>query len=102
MAKKKVQREVDEVERLQQEVRDLKATNRSMLKRLKKIDREYAAEIEKAHQERALEEDFTRTEGDRPIPCVHCGKGNIVTIDLVGRKFQRCSVCDWKSGRKVS
>lgn len=96
MAKKKHQREIDEVERLQQEIRDLKATNRSMLKRLKKIDREYATEIEKANQDRALEDEYSRTPADRPVPCTHCGKGNIVEIDLLGRKFVRCTICDFR------
>lgn len=98
MARKK---QDDEVERLQKEIRELKATNRSMLKRLKKVDREYAEEFEKLKQERAQEEDYNSRPADRPVNCVHCGKGTIITIDLLGRKFQKCSTCDWKSGRKI-
>lgn len=100
--KKKLEREVDEFERLQKEVRQLKAQNRQLLQRLKKVDREYAAELEEAKTFRAVEEEYERTSGDRPVPCTHCGKGNIVTVDILGRKFQKCNACDWKSGRKIS
>lgn len=92
--------EDDEVERLQKEVRELKSLNRSLMKRLKKIDREYAEEIEKANSERAQSEDVPSVQTRRSL-CGHCGKGNIVTVDIVGRKFQKCDTCDWKSGRKI-
>lgn len=101
MAKKKFQREVDEVERLQNENRDLKATNRALLKRLKKVDKEYALEIEKANTERAREESYSEQPENRSQSCVSCGKGNRVIVDLLGRKFEKCTVCDYRSGKKI-
>lgn len=103
--RKKAEREEDEIERLQKELREEKAKTRALLKRLKKVDREYAAEIEKINQERAIEEDYQEQPGNRPRTCEHCGKGNILTTEIETRnktlKFERCSNCDWVSGRKA-
>lgn len=97
--KKQKRREEDEVETLQKEVRELKAVNRSLMKRLKKVDREYAEQIEKINQEIAVREHDSGGEITRSIPCEHCGKGRIEEIDIVGRKFEKCTVCDYR--RKV-
>jgi hypothetical protein len=87
---KKFEREKDRIDELEKQVRELKSINRSLLKQLKKLTRS------KHEFENILtEEDEIKLE---PVEkCTECGKGNIITVDIVGRVFQRCDVCDWRS-----
>lgn len=95
---KKFKREEDIVERLEKENRELKGLVRSLQKRLKKVDKDYRAELEETKKEKAIQEDgkFHRVK----VPCEHCGKGEIIEVDLAGRIFFKCSVCDFKGRKK--
>lgn len=97
MSKKKPK---DEVEELEQQVRELKSVNRALLRRLKKVDRNYKEvfedkeQIENEYRKKAKEE--KRAERT----CAHCERGELTEIDILGRIFTRCTVCDWRSGAK--
>lgn len=98
MGRKKNDREDDIVERLEKEIRELKSINRSLLKRLKKVDKEYHKSLDAA--EETKEEDLQ--EIAKPIKlknCNDCGKGTIKEINLMGRIFLECSGCGPK-GKK--
>lgn len=90
MAKKKDDSEID---RLEQQVRELKSINRSLMKRLKKVDRHYKDVINEPAEPEQEKEGTKRT-------CPNCERGEITEVDLLGRIFERCSVCDWRSKTK--
>lgn len=95
MSKKKPK---DEVEELEQQIRDLKSVNRALMRRLKKVDRNYKdvideKDFENEYRKKAKEERAKRS-------CSHCERGEITEVNILGRVFGRCTVCDWRSGAK--
>ena len=90
MAKK---RNEDEISRLEEQIRELKSINRSLMKRLKKVDRHYKDTINERDEEAPEKEGNKRT-------CFNCERGDITEVNLLGRVFERCTVCDWRSGTK--
>lgn len=95
---KKHTREEDYVEKLEKEIRELKAINRSLTRQLKKRSRG----INKDAYEEALTEveNGTKEKGRKREPdCPACGKGFIKEFDIAGRVFGRCNVCEHKTGR---
>jgi len=92
--KKRKPRDSDEetIERLQQELRELKALNRSLMKRLKKVDREY----HKAFDEEEVYEAKHKKQNE--FDCPQCGKGHLKdNTGIPGRLFRTCTSCDYKS-----
>ena len=90
--KKRKHRDSDEevIEQLQKEIRELKSINRSLMKRLKKVDREYhkALEEEESPRPKVKKEEFS---------CTNCGKGHLVdNKSIPGRVFKSCTSCDYR------
>lgn len=86
MAKKRHNKE-DDVFRLEEENRELKALNRSLLKQLKKKSKGI-------HREYSLDPDYK--EPKKPIKeegCTHCGKGILNKLEVAGRVFKICNLC---------
>src|ERR1700676_3981434 len=80
----------EENERLLEEVRELKALNRSLLRQLKQrskgIHREYDLKPKK--------EDYKEDKKKNNDPdCSNCGKGQMKDVDLAGRIFKVCNIC---------
>jgi predicted RNase H-like nuclease (RuvC/YqgF family) len=92
---KKYEREEDLVDRLEKENRELKATIRSLERRLKKVDKDFRKEMEDVQKEHLLEKEHSRSV-PKGRKCEHCGKGHIIEIDIVGRKFESCDTCDYR------
>lgn len=82
----------DEVTRLQKQVRELKALNRSLMKRLKKLDREY--EEPKDIDIEDINEDLDTMH--MPL-CQECGKGSLKTVVISQRSWQKCDTCTYRS-----
>lgn len=93
MAKKKDDNEID---RLEEQIRELKSLNRSLMKRLRKVDRHYKEVINEPEETSTEEEKGTKRS------CPQCTRGEITEVNLLGRVFERCSVCDWRSKTKKS
>ena len=91
MAKKKDDSEID---RLEQQIRELKSINRSLMKRLRKVDRHYKEIINEPEEDNTIEDKATKRS------CPQCTRGEIAEVNLLGRIFERCSVCDWRSKTK--
>lgn len=90
MGKKKEQ---DRLEELEKENRELKSMVRGLQRRLRKIDKHYKdTEIVDIHED--SEKKFT------PKKCEACGKGEIQTVDIVGRMFEKCTTCDYRGRKK--
>lgn len=84
---KKHKAELEESDRLHKEIRELKSIIRSLKKRLKKVDRGYKEEND-VEQEEDREDDLESI--PRAKKCERCSKGNIIKVDILGRKFERC------------
>lgn len=84
---RKKKKDDDEVTRLQKQIRELKSTNRALLKRLKKVDRNYEEAVE---EDPELEERYVELSDPT---CKDCGRGNIVVIELPSGMLRMCDVC---------
>lgn len=86
--------EEEEIERLQQEIRDLKAINRSLLRRLKKVDRDY---------HKALEEDQEEPIVIKPSlsfpKCPQCEEGKLIIVknENISRQWKKCDNCKYRT-----
>lgn len=90
MGKKKPK---DEVEVLEQKIRELKSINRNLMKRLKKVDRNFKEVIDDSVEEDSV----AQKEDPNKRTCPHCSRGEIAEISILGRVFLKCTVCDWRS-----
>lgn len=96
MARKRKDDE-DEVSKLEKEIRELKSLNRSLLRRLKKVDKgfgEYAKEIDYGKEEE--EHKPTPPPIKQPL-CGSCGRSELTEITIAGRQFKRCEICGWRT-----
>ena len=73
-----------EVERLQDEIKELKSINKSLSRKIKEDNKKYKPENDK---DKLLKEDF-----DEKNTCKNCGKGNITIIELGPKKIRTCSL----------
>lgn len=84
---KQKQKNHREDEHLLGQIRALKSENRNLKKRLRYL--------EKYHNDDAPEkEERTR---EKVNNCKECGRGELKDVILVGRKFQTCDTCNWRS-----
>lgn len=100
--KHKAQKGTDDftIDRLNQEIRELKSLNRSLMKRLKKIDREYYEALENTEEDDEIESAKFESETLKAIQCPDCNKGVLTVTTLAGRQFSRCNMCDYRSKAK--
>ena len=89
----KKRKEEDEVEKLEKEIRELKMINRSLLKRLRKVDKGFDEFIKDKSEERQNE----KYEEEKKPDCPNCRKGFTARVNIAGRNFSRCEVCGWRS-----
>lgn len=95
---RKFEREKDHIEYLEKFVRELKSVNRSLLKQLKKISKGInKEEYENKLDELELSNGKKKERKPEDKKCPECFRGNIIEIDIASRKFQRCSICEYKS-----
>lgn len=100
---KKHEREEDELKRLHKEIRELKSINRTLTRKLKKLDKGYTKSIE--DEEDSKEEQLTKQISDSEfheilINCEDCGKGYLKEVNLMGRLFIQCTSCGPKGRKK--
>lgn len=95
MAKKR--KEEDEVERLEKEIRELKTINRSLLKRLRKVDKGFDEFIKDKSEDKNPKLHEKYEEEKKHPDCPDCRKGFIVKVNIAGRIFNRCDLCGWRT-----
>lgn len=78
----------DYVEQLEKEVRELKSIVRSLQKKLKRVDKGFKIEHESKEDTRTI---------PNKIYCPECSKDELKTIDIAGRKFERCETCGYRN-----
>jgi hypothetical protein len=74
-------------------IRELKKEIRQLRQQLRQYEK-YASEPLSQDEEQA-----TSTEDTYIKVCKNCGKGKLKEIDIVGRIFEQCDICDYR--RKV-
>jgi len=87
MSKKKNELE-DKIEQLEAELQAVKKVNKSLVRRLRKIDNKF-------DEEEYLEESEIKKkyEGLEQYICPHCKKRSMDEIEIAGRIFRRCDSC---------
>lgn len=96
---KKHEKEPDEITRLEKEIRELKSINRSLLKQIKKLSKGiHRQEYEDAvgMVENGSEKEEQKEPGKR---CPECSHPGLRTVVIAGRRFENCSICEYKSKR---
>jgi len=87
MGKKKNELE-DKIEQLESELEALKKVNKSLIRRLRKIDNKF-------DEEEYLEESDIKKkyEGLEQYTCPYCKRQSMIEIEIAGRIFRRCDNC---------
>lgn len=83
MSRRKKDEELEKVEQLERDNKSLRTMNRSLMRRLKKLDREFREDINNELDE-----------SDLPNQCRLCFKGQTREQSLGPRKMITCTVCD--------
>lgn len=93
---KKAKRDRDEVEVLQEKIRELKSINRSLHKQLKKINKGYR----KIREQEDDESETIILVPDVKI-CYQCERGVMEKVIIHNRYFRKCTVCDNRTKAKI-
>jgi len=96
----KKRKDEDPIERLEKELREQKAINRALTRRLKKVDRDFRAQIEEANRELHLQED-EQPKKPKGKPCQSCDDGTLYMGKIVGFDYELCSHCKYKKRVKI-
>lgn len=75
-------------------IRELSKEIRQLRKRIKELEKHQY--IPSQDEEMCKTEDDTYPKLDKLKKCPNCGKGNLTTIDIIGRIFENCDVCDYR------
>jgi len=94
MARKRKDDE-EEIIKLEKEIRELKSINRSLLRRLRKIDKGFHEFVKESEDEK--EEKQPEPATPRKQPCGSCGRYELTDVTIAGRYFKRCEGCGWRS-----
>lgn len=97
---RKKKKEIDHVERLEKEIRELKSINRALMKRLKKLDRDFR-KIEDLEEELVS---IYQNEDHAPKKnvCPECSKGKVEEVNLGARVMRKCeNNCGYREFKKV-
>lgn len=93
---KKYEREEKALVRLEQENRVLKATIRSLNKRIRNVVKGYNKELDNEYIT------SSKSFQEEPIKslCDQCNQGILSTIEVAGRTIKICDVCSYRSKAK--
>lgn len=94
---KKVDRELDLIERLEQENRELKSIKRSLEKRLKKLSRGYKAYLDKDLEEEPL----IKAPKEEVKHCWNCSTRTLEVKIVLNRRWRQCTSCDKRTKVKI-
>ena len=96
---KRYKREENQLDRLEKENRQLKALNKSLLKRLRKVSKGYNRFLmEEAEEEKQEALDEVGKEVDKT--CWDCG-GDYKIIKILDRRWRQCQGCQKRGKVKI-
>lgn len=87
----------DEISKLEKEIRELKSINRSLLRRLRKIDKGFHEFVKESVDEKEEEPNTQPDLTSRRQLCGSCGRSELTEVTIAGRQFKRCEVCGWRT-----
>lgn len=96
---KKYERQQDDLERLEKELREYKAENKALRKKLKVVNKgyyKYLVASDKAEQEEASEQ----IKAIAIKICYSCNIGNLKLMILGNRYIRKCTNCDYHTKSK--
>lgn len=93
---KKIKRDEDKLEQLERENRELKSINRSLLKRLKKVDRG-GSKLDKRERDEQLYIESNDDNDEKTFNCPRCSRSNLIRVSVAGRLFFRCEICEYRT-----
>lgn len=85
-------RDLDELEQLKSENKELRSTVKSLERQLKKLNKEFKAEY---NQDELIEEDI-KDKTPKKQKCHKCARGNIQIVELGPKRLENCTVCDYR------
>lgn len=92
MGRKKSEEE-DYIEQLEDQIRTLKAINKTLVKRLKKIDKKFTYhEIEESDIQTKFDVNEKQLK-PRLLQCSFCKKNELEYFEVAGRKIGKCNNC---------
>jgi hypothetical protein len=100
MARKRKDDE-DEISKLEKEIRELKSINRSLLRRLRKIDKGFHEFLKDGVDEKEEKQSEQPVPSRRPL-CTNCGRSELTEVTIAGRRIKRCELCGWRSKAEKS
>ncbi len=88
----------DYLESLEREVKDLKSVNRQLMRRLKKVDRNYKASEELTDKDKQDDDKQVQKEAkDRALRCPSCHEGRMLEIVVMNRCLRKCDKCEYRT-----
>jgi DNA-directed RNA polymerase subunit M/transcription elongation factor TFIIS len=79
---------------------------RGKLREAQKQIRELQRRVKELQKAQHIYEDILTEEVEEPVPettlftssrtCPHCGKGKLSYIEIVGRVFEKCDICEYR------
>lgn len=91
----------DELERLEQTVREQKSVIRTLMKRVKKLNRGYGKERESTKKEKDKSERDDALQAPAKQLCPDCGRGEVVERVVLDRRWLECTACDRRTRTKT-
>jgi hypothetical protein len=90
----------DEIERLEAEVRELRAINRSLMRQIKKLDRGYKEPDEDKGKKKPREVPIDKDEAPART-CPECHKGHVIEKIVLDRRWEECNLCPRRTKAKI-
>lgn len=87
MSRKKSELE-DKIEELQAEIAELRATNKSLIRRLRKVDNKF--DEDEYLEDSDIEKKYERLQ---QFICPFCKKQTMEEVEIAGRIFRKCDNC---------
>lgn len=88
------------LESLEKEIKELKSVNRQLVRRLKKLDKQFKSIEQLTSGER--EEADQEIEKERVQRCPACHEGRMREVTFMNRKLRKCSSCEYRTKAEIS
>tara|TARA_R110000868_G_scaffold66014_14_gene197067 strand:- start:2821 stop:3135 length:315 start_codon:yes stop_codon:yes gene_type:complete len=93
----------DYTESLERDIKQLKALNRQLMRRLKKLDRNFKAIEELTDSERYEDDkEVAKEEAKAATRCPKCLQGRLVSVTFMNRTLNKCSQCDYRTKAEIT
>lgn len=88
------EKEPTDLQRLKEDNRNLRSENRTLKKQLKRLQRKEHSFEETQYED---PEDIQIPLNEQKQRCPSCNKGELVYVNIVGRSWTECTMCDYRT-----